>query len=69
MERVTAGDFYVICPDNEVDRATDNLRMTWTMQDITENRPPLSRWHDDWSPRFDEFLAAALATADADARL
>jgi len=59
----------VICPDNEVDRATDNLRMTWTMQDITENRPPLSRWHDDWSPRFDEFLAAALATADADARL
>ena len=69
LERVTAGDFYVICPDNEVDRATDNLRMTWTMQDITENRPPLSRWHDDWSPRFDEFLAAALATADADARL
>eukprot|EP00560_Eucampia_antarctica_P005248 CAMPEP_0197831614 /NCGR_PEP_ID=MMETSP1437-20131217/11332_1 /TAXON_ID=49252 ORGANISM="Eucampia antarctica, Strain CCMP1452" /NCGR_SAMPLE_ID=MMETSP1437 /ASSEMBLY_ACC=CAM_ASM_001096 /LENGTH=300 /DNA_ID=CAMNT_0043434613 /DNA_START=45 /DNA_END=944 /DNA_ORIENTATION=- len=40
--------FYIVCPDNDVDRHTDNLRMTWAMQDITENRSPLSRWHPDW---------------------
>lgn len=50
------GRFYIICPDNDVDRATDNLRMTWTMQDITENRPPLSRWHPDYKDKFTEFL-------------
>jgi hypothetical protein len=45
LEKISAGDFYVICPDNEVDREVDNARMTWTMQDITENRSPLSRWY------------------------
>jgi len=79
-------NFYVICPDNDVDRVslnnlqlpvithdfcsyaypfylflsflkvTDNIRMTWTMQDITENRPPLSRWHPDYCDKFSEYL-------------
>jgi hypothetical protein len=52
------GKFYIVCPDNEVDRETDNLRMTWTMQDITLNRPPLSRWHPDWKEKFNEFLSS-----------
>jgi NAD(P)-dependent dehydrogenase (short-subunit alcohol dehydrogenase family) len=50
------GRFYIVCPDNDVDRATDNLRMTWTMGDITHNRPPLSRWHDDYKDQFAAFL-------------
>lgn len=48
--------FYVICPDNEVDRETDNIRMMWAMQDITEDRVPLSRWHPEYSAKFTEFL-------------
>jgi NAD(P)-dependent dehydrogenase (short-subunit alcohol dehydrogenase family) len=40
LERMDAGDFYIICPDNEVTREIDNARMTWAMQDITHNRPP-----------------------------
>jgi len=48
--------FYIICPDNDVDRATDNLRMTWAMQDITQDRPPLSRWHPDYKEAFENFL-------------
>ena len=48
--------FYIICPDNDVDRETDNARMIWTMQDITENRPPLSRWHPDYQDEFKVFL-------------
>ena len=42
LEELAKGKFYVICPDNDVDRETDNLRMTWTMQDITLDRPPLT---------------------------
>jgi NAD(P)-dependent dehydrogenase (short-subunit alcohol dehydrogenase family) len=47
--------FYIICPDNDVSRELDNLRMSWTMGDIVENRPPLSRWDKDWSKKFEEF--------------
>lgn len=56
LERMAAGDFYIICPDNDVSRETDNARMTWTMQDITQNRPPLSRWHPDYADAFAAFL-------------
>jgi NAD(P)-dependent dehydrogenase (short-subunit alcohol dehydrogenase family) len=57
LERMEVGDFYIICPDNEVTRAMDNARMTWAMQDLTLNRPPLSRWHPDYEHAFAEFLA------------
>jgi hypothetical protein len=57
LERMSAGDFYLICPDNEVTREIDNARMTWAMQDVTQNRPPLSRWHPDYAHAFAEFLA------------
>jgi NAD(P)-dependent dehydrogenase (short-subunit alcohol dehydrogenase family) len=57
IAELDAGRFYVVCPDNDVvDRATDNARMTWTMQDITENRPPLSRWHPDYQEAFQRYL-------------
>mmetsp|Transcript_76993 Transcript_76993/g.152522 ORF Transcript_76993/g.152522 Transcript_76993/m.152522 type:complete len:310 (-) Transcript_76993:130-1059(-) len=56
MEELDKGRFYIMCPDNDVDRATDNLRMTWTMQDITLDRPPLSRWHPDYKDAFQAFL-------------
>jgi NAD(P)-dependent dehydrogenase (short-subunit alcohol dehydrogenase family) len=57
LERMSAGDFYIICPDNDVTREVDNARMTWAMQDLTQNRPPLSRWHPDYEHAFAEFLA------------
>jgi hypothetical protein len=71
LARISEGDFYVICPDNEVDRATDNLRMTWTMQDITENRTPLSRWDPDYAPQFEKYLEKSLAKVETsvDAKL
>jgi NAD(P)-dependent dehydrogenase (short-subunit alcohol dehydrogenase family) len=50
------GDFYILCPDNDVDRATDVRRILWAAGDITENRPPLSRWHPDYADRFTSFL-------------
>jgi hypothetical protein len=55
VEGVEAGDFYIICPDNEVDRPTDRRRIAWAAGDLTENRPALSRWHPDWAKAFDRF--------------
>ena len=56
ISELDRGLFYIVCPDNVVDRETDNLRMTWTMQDITHDRPPLSRWHPEWTEKFNDFL-------------
>ncbi len=57
LQGMGAGNFYILCPDNEVDRATDNKRILWAAGDITENRPALSRWH----PEFKEAFASHLA--------
>jgi NAD(P)-dependent dehydrogenase (short-subunit alcohol dehydrogenase family) len=51
------GDFYILCPDNEVTRAVDEKRIAWAAGDIVENRPALSRWHPDYKAAFERFLA------------
>ena len=56
LARLEAGDFYILCPDNDVDRALDEKRMAWAMGDVIENRPPLSRWHPDWTEAFQRFV-------------
>jgi NAD(P)-dependent dehydrogenase (short-subunit alcohol dehydrogenase family) len=50
------GDFYILCPDNEVTRAVDERRMLWAAGDVVHNRPALSRWHPDHARDFDRFL-------------
>ncbi len=56
MERISAGDFYILCPDNDVTRTLDEKRILWAAGDIVENRPPLSRWHKDYSEAFAAFV-------------
>ena len=56
FERTARGDFYIICPDNEVNWETDRKRILWAAGDIIENRPPLSRWHPDHADAFKAFL-------------
>ena len=50
-----AGDFYILCPDNDVPRSLDERRILWVAGDIVENRPPLSRWHPDYADAFEAF--------------
>ncbi|MEM7238733.1 MAG: SDR family NAD(P)-dependent oxidoreductase, partial [Pseudomonadota bacterium] len=45
------GDFYILCPDNDVTVAMDHRRIRWAAEDVIENRPPLSRWHPDYAER------------------
>jgi len=54
------GDFYVICPDNETSSALDKARVQWSLNDIIENRPALSRWHPEYKATFDEFIASKM---------
>jgi NAD(P)-dependent dehydrogenase (short-subunit alcohol dehydrogenase family) len=58
MDGLARGDFYILCPDNEVTRDIDERRILWAAQDIIENRPPLSRWHPGWKQRFADFMKA-----------
>ena len=57
LPAMARGDFYILCPDNDVTRAMDGKRMAWAMGDLIENRPALSRWHPDWKERFEAFMA------------
>ena len=56
IERVEAGDFYILCPDNDVPRKLDERRILWAAGDIVENRPALSRWHPDYAEAFAAFV-------------
>jgi NAD(P)-dependent dehydrogenase (short-subunit alcohol dehydrogenase family) len=56
IERVSAGDFYILCPDNDVPRRLDERRILWAAGDIVENRPALSRWHPDFAQAFAVFV-------------
>ena len=56
IERVQAGDFYILCPDNDVPRRLDERRILWAAGDIVENRPALSRWHPDYVEVFATFV-------------
>ena len=56
IERLELGDFYILCPDNDVPRRLDERRILWAAGDIVENRPPLSRWHPDYAEAFARFV-------------
>lgn len=53
MER---GDFYVLCPDNDVTPEVDHRRIEWAAGDLIENRPALSRWHPEYEAAFSDFM-------------
>ena len=59
LEHIAAGDFYLLCPDNAVDRATDEKRMRWAADDVILNRPALSRWHPDYEAEFARYIAGS----------
>lgn len=55
ITKMAAGDFYILCPDNDVSPERDKRRVSWALGDILENRPALSRWHPDYSEAFADF--------------
>lgn len=57
LDGMARGSFYILCGDNDVTRAIDDKRILWAAQDITQDRPPLSRWHPGWKDAFAKFMA------------
>lgn len=56
VESLNKGDFYILCPDNDVSRSLDEKRIAWAVGDIIENRPALSRWHPEYADEFTAFI-------------
>ena len=55
-EAMARGDFYILCPDNDVSRETDVARIRWMAEDIAQNRPALSRWDPEYAEAFAEHM-------------
>lgn len=50
-KKMEQGQFYIICPDEDVTEAMDKARMAWAVGDITMGRPALSRWDAKWKDK------------------
>ncbi|WP_121120021.1 SDR family NAD(P)-dependent oxidoreductase [Croceibacterium ferulae] len=61
LASMAQGDFYILCPDNDVTRAVDERRIAWGAGDVIENRPALSRWHPDYAEAFKEHMEGGAA--------
>jgi NAD(P)-dependent dehydrogenase (short-subunit alcohol dehydrogenase family) len=59
LPAMARGDFYILCPDNDVTREMDARRIAWNAADIVENRPALSRWHPDFGDAFKAHMEGA----------
>ncbi|KAH8090868.1 hypothetical protein HD553DRAFT_19116 [Filobasidium floriforme] len=66
LDRLSRGDFYIICPDNDVTSDLDKLRIAWSLGDVVDNRPALSRWHNDYKAHFDDYIKNGLRERRAD---
>lgn len=56
-DKMAAGKFYAICPDNDVTEEMDKKRMMWTQRDVVENQPPMSRWREGWKSKAEEWMS------------
>ena len=55
LDALARGDFYIVCPDDEVTPQMDRQRVLWAAGDVTENRPALSRWDNRFRAAFEAF--------------
>lgn len=56
-EKMEQNVFYVLCPDNDVSVEKNRKRMLWSVGDMVHERPPLSRWREEWKNDAEEWMA------------
>ncbi|KAL8634809.1 MAG: hypothetical protein Q9228_007630, partial [Teloschistes exilis] len=56
-QKMSENVFYILCPDNDVTVEQDRKRMLWSVGDILNERPPLSRWRDEYKAEAEEWMA------------
>ncbi|GAP90109.1 putative short chain dehydrogenase reductase protein [Rosellinia necatrix] len=54
--KMAEGQFWVLCPDNDVTEDMDRRRMQWNTDDALLGRPPLSRWRDAYKDEFKAYM-------------
>ncbi|CCF33331.1 short-chain dehydrogenase/reductase [Colletotrichum higginsianum] len=59
-QKMATGLFYILCPDNEVTEKLDRSRILWSVGDVIEGRPPLSRWREDYKEEAQAWIAKQL---------
>ncbi|KAI0428198.1 hypothetical protein F5Y09DRAFT_8324 [Xylaria sp. FL1042] len=55
-KKMAEGQFWVLCPDNDVTEDMDKRRMQWNTDDAILGRPPLSRWREEYKEEFKEWM-------------
>ncbi|XXG97934.1 hypothetical protein Hte_004250 [Hypoxylon texense] len=58
--KVREGQFWVLCPDNDVTEEMDKKRMLWSVDDAVKGRAPLSRWREEFKDEFAAWMAKDL---------
>ncbi|KAJ3038564.1 hypothetical protein HDV00_000494 [Rhizophlyctis rosea] len=57
VQKMAEGQFWVLCPDNEVTEEMDRKRMLWAAGDAVEGRLPLSRWREEYKDQVAQWMA------------
>ncbi|KAG9197147.1 hypothetical protein G6514_002223 [Epicoccum nigrum] len=57
VRKMGEGKFYILCPDNDVSEETDKKRMLWSVGDVVNGRPPLTRWRPEFKEEAEEWMA------------
>ncbi|KAL8933046.1 MAG: hypothetical protein Q9216_006549 [Gyalolechia sp. 2 TL-2023] len=57
QQKMSENVFYIICPDNDVTTEKDRKRMLWSVGDVVNERPPLSRWRDEFKAEAEDWMA------------
>lgn len=55
-KKMNEGQFWALCPDNEVTEEMDRKRILWSAGDAVEGRQPLSRWREEYKDEAAEFM-------------
>lgn len=56
VKSLNAGDFYILCEDNDVKRWQDEKRMQWNVDDVIKNKSALSRWDEKYKGDYEAFM-------------
>lgn len=56
-QKMNDGKFYILCPDNDVTEELDKKRILWSVGDMVNGRPPLTRWRAEWKGEAEEWMA------------
>lgn len=55
-QKMQEGQFYVLCPDNDVTTVMDKKRILWNAGDLVNGRPALSRWREEFKGEVEAWM-------------